>query len=139
MAAYLPLAPWVVRNAWHFHRLVPLEDGAGIENLYLASLGYINAFHGEAAGPNPRETGPARDYPGFTQLDVSEQARRWLIWSAKNILAAPWRYLSSTLTRAVLFWRGYALFAALAVLGALLGWKRPEVRALAILPLYYLI
>lgn len=89
LLACLPLlAPWTARNFVHFGEFIPFEDGAGLANLYTASLGLDTPAEDSALPFGTQETRTR-----FERADPDGRARLLTGEIKANIAASPGGYI----------------------------------------------
>lgn len=91
--AYLPLAPWTLRNARWLGRFVPLEDKVATHVFYLASAG---AVRGPATPRFSEERTPLLDEQVAELMEAEgaeELVGRMRSRTVENVLRRPWVYL----------------------------------------------
>ena len=137
--SYIVLIPWTIRNARYFGEFVPFERHVATYNIYMASLGYVNAV-----GRDETLAAARRSNAGFSEgLSETTEKRLWAA-AIQNIKDHPVRYLVSTIGR---FFR-FSLALVVMIYGAgayfLIGamrksWKEPGASALGIMLIYFLL
>jgi len=132
IAPYLLLAPWLLRNAVQFGRIIPFEDHAATRNFYAATRGVINNTVGA-----PYQDVLALEQPSPKNvLSATPEAQMFFV-ALRNIRSQPGTYLISCLRRLIHLLSLHPLLLFLAIAGAVRRRAAIGTRALAILCGYY--
>ena len=92
-AAYIPLAPWALRNHWHFGAPTPFELRAANRNFYAASLGFVE--NNDGYGYQDVLAGRLDHSP----LKANDPIERIGGMAWENVRRFPGAYAASTLKR----------------------------------------
>lgn len=92
-AAYIPLAPWALRNYWHFGAPTPFELRAANRNFYAASLGFVE--NNDGYGYQDVLAGRLDTAP----LSANDPIERIGGMAWENVRQDPGAYAASTLKR----------------------------------------
>jgi len=96
LGAYAALAPWTLRNAWHFRAFVPLERGTANSIIYSASLGLRDAPGDVAVYRSAKEA-----VPDWDRLSEDQHRDALLSLAAGNLSHAPLRYVKGCARRLI--------------------------------------
>ncbi|MBI3300334.1 MAG: hypothetical protein HYZ75_19375 [Elusimicrobia bacterium] len=123
LAPYLAIAPWAAATLASEGRPSLFEAGQAGDNIIAGALGLVGTFEGDSSAladglPDPMDFGET------------------MSWAARETLSNPFRTLDAMFRRAVFVVALAPLPWACALVGCLAAWRRPQVRAWALLALY---
>lgn len=101
------LAPWLIRDAVMFHRLVPVRDN-GLAEIYFANVGYEE---------NPY--GPSMEYQQLGEAKFVQMIERKLV---VYVSTHPWQFVKDSLVRVYRFWTAPEGLLGYSAAVSLVGW-----------------
>ncbi len=132
LGCVLVVLPWAARNAARFEAFIPFERGAAPLILYYTSLGMP-----ASDGLVQYEAMAIAEAPELAEMDSVERMARIGSLARGHILESLGRFLAAALGRLGVLWDGHGLLLGFALVGLIVGRRRPEAWALAAIWAYY--